>query len=261
MRVAATVWRFSSGIQSRYLPDRRDLNRSFPGSARGSVAARLAHVFASEIVAKANFGIDLHTGAVHRSNLPQIRADLSDEATLKLAEAFGSPIIINSNLRDGSLREHAAARGIPMLLYETGEALRFDEVGIRAGIRGILSVMRAISMLPATKKPRQFPTPIVARNTSWVRAPQSGMVNSGIRLGQRVEKGQTIATICDPFGETESALEAPFRGVIIGRSNLPLAHEGDALFHLAAVDSLRAVEAVVEQFQIQHDPEQTEPRP
>jgi predicted deacylase len=240
--------------QSRYLPDRRDLNRSFPGSAKGSVAARLAHVFTSEIVAKANFGIDLHTGAVHRANLPQIRANLSDEQTLALARAFGTPILIDSDLRDGSLREHAASRGIPMLLYETGEALRFDEIGIRAGIRGIFNVMRSIGMLPARKKPLRPMEPMIAHHTSWVRAPQSGIVNSRVRLGQRVNEGEVLGTICDPFGETESAVNTPFRGVIIGRSNLPLAHEGDALFHIAAMDSAKAAAVLVEEFHNHHDP-------
>jgi predicted deacylase len=245
--------------QSRYLPDRRDLNRSFPGSPKGSVAARLAHVFASEIVAKADYGIDLHTGAVHRGNLPPIRANLDDENTLHLARAFGTPILINSDLRDGSLREHAASRGIPMLLYEAGEALRFDEIGIRAGIRGILNVMRAISMLPPKNKPSRVADSIIARQTSWVRASQSGMVNSTVRLGQRVAKGQTLATIADPFGESESSVMAPFAGVVIGRNNLPLAHEGDALFHVAAVESARAAQAAVEKFTTHHDPTPTEP--
>lgn len=112
--------------QSRYLPDRRDLNRSFPGSAKGSLASRIAHLFMQEIVAKCDYGIDLHTGAIHRSNLPQIRANLDDPLTLTMAQAFGAPVIMNSNLRDGSLRQCADELGIPVLLYEAGQALRFD---------------------------------------------------------------------------------------------------------------------------------------
>ena len=138
--------------QSRYLPDRRDLNRSFPGSAKGSIASRLANLFIKEIVSKADFGIDLHTGALHRSNLPQIRANLDDAATLDIAQVFGTPVIINSDIRDGSLRACAFERGQPVLIYEAGEALRFDEISIRAGLRGILNVMRHIGMLPALKK-------------------------------------------------------------------------------------------------------------
>ena len=156
--------------QSRYLPDRRDLNRSFPGTPKGSIAARLAHLFTSQIVAKADYGIDLHTGAINRSNLPQIRANLDDAKTLEIAKAFGAPVIINSNIRDGSLRAYASERNLPVLIYEAGEALRFDEVAIRGGIRGILNVMRHIGMLPPSKGTKTR-TPVIAKSTSWVRAP------------------------------------------------------------------------------------------
>ena len=168
--------------QSRYLPDRRDLNRSFPGSAKGSIASRLAHLFIHEIMSKADYGIDLHTGAINRSNLPQIRANLDDAETLNIAMAFGAPVVINSNIRDGSLRACASERGMSMLIYEAGEALRFDETCIRAGLRGILNVMRHIGMLPKKQMSRQV-TPVVARSTQWVRAGTSGIVNTKARLG------------------------------------------------------------------------------
>ncbi|HSG06703.1 MAG TPA: succinylglutamate desuccinylase/aspartoacylase family protein, partial [Nitrospiria bacterium] len=122
---------FGFNTKSRYLPDRRDLNRSFPGSKDGSLASQLAHTFMQEVVSKSTHGIDLHTGAVPRSNLPQVRAFLKDPETERLARAFRVPVIINSNFRDGSLREAARERGIPMLLYEGGEALRFNEPVIR----------------------------------------------------------------------------------------------------------------------------------
>ena len=144
--------------QSRYLPDRRDLNRSFPGSVKGSIAARMAHTFVTEIVAKADYGIDLHTGAINRSNLPQIRANLDDSATLDFAKAFGVPVIINSNIRDGSLRECAADRGLPVLIYEGGEALRFNDLSIRAGLQGVIKAMRHVGMLPPSKKASSFST-------------------------------------------------------------------------------------------------------
>ena len=230
--------------QSRYLPDRRDLNRSFPGSSKGSIAARLANTFMKEIVSKADLGIDLHTGAINRTNLPQIRANLDDERTLDIARAFGAPVIVDSNIRDGSLRECAQDLGMPMLVYEAGEALRFDETSIRAGIRGILSVMRHIGMLPAAKKPKAL-TPIVARSTQWVRASTSGIVSGKAKLGSTVKKGQQIATISDPLGEDEESVLAPFDGIVIGRTNLPLAHEGDALFNLSSfADVPKAADAV-----------------
>src|SRR5210317_1160711 len=162
--------------QSRYLPDRRDLNRSFPGSAKGSIAARLANTFRKHVVANSDYGIDLHTGALNRSNLPQIRGNLDEEETQRLARAFGVPVIINANIRDGSLRSCASELGMPVLTYEAGEALRFDETSIRAGLRGIINIMRTIGMLPAHGRRRQIPTPVLAQSTVWVRAPVSGIV-------------------------------------------------------------------------------------
>jgi predicted deacylase len=238
--------------QSRYLPDRRDLNRSFPGSTKGSIAARLAHLFIKEVVSKSNVGIDLHTGAINRSNLPQIRANLDDQTTLEIARAFGAPVIINSDIRDGSLRACAMETGMPVLIYEAGEALRFDEVSIRAGLRGIMNVMRQIGMLPRLANPRVL-DPVVARSTSWVRASDSGILAAKIKLGDRVHKGQRIATISDPLGEIEEHVLAPLDGIVIGRSNLPLAHEGDALFHLAAFKSVPRAETLVETFAAQHE--------
>ena len=237
--------------QSRYLPDRRDLNRSFPGSPKGSIAARLANLFVEEIVSKADYGIDLHTGAINRANLPQIRANLDDERTLDIARAFAVPVIVNANIRDGSLRECAADLGLPMLLYEAGEALRFDEVSVRAGLRGVVNVMRHIGMLNATKK-NQSATPVVARSTNWVRAPASGIVSAKARLGARVHKDERLAIVSDPLGDSEEAVVAPFPGIVIGRSNLPLAHEGDALFHVAAFDSVPRAENLVESFAAEH---------
>jgi predicted deacylase len=237
--------------QSRYLPDRRDLNRSFPGSAKGSIASRLAHLFINEIMSKADYGIDLHTGAINRSNLPQIRANLDDAETLDIAMAFGAPVVINANIRDGSLRACASERGMSMLIYEAGEALRFDETCIRAGLRGILNVMRHIGMLPK-KKTSKHVTPVVARSTQWVRAGTSGIVNAKARLGSTVTKGQRLATISDPLGDEQEEVIAPFGGIVIGRSNLPLAHEGDALFNLSSFKDVPRAGDVVETFASTH---------
>ena len=238
--------------QSRYLPDRRDLNRSFPGSSKGSVAARLANLFIKQIVSKADYGIDLHTGAINRSNLPQIRANLDDAETMEIARVFGVPVIINSDVRDGSLRGCAADRGLPVLIYEAGEALRFDEVSIRAGLRGVLNVMRHIGMLPKLKNPRQVSS-VIAQSTSWVRAPDSGIVSAKAKLGQSVRAGQNLALISDTLGNKEEHVIAPFDGIVIGRNNLPLAHEGEALFHLGAFKSVPRAESLVENFAAEHD--------
>lgn len=243
--------------QSRYLPDRRDLNRSFPGSPKGSIAARLANTFIQQIVSEADYGIDLHTGAINRSNFPQIRANLDDPETLDIAMAFGAPVIINSNIRDGSLRACASERGMPMLIYEAGEALRFDETGIRAGMRGILSVMRHIGMLPERRTSKHV-TPVVARATQWIRAGTSGIVSSKVRLGSTIMKDQRLAVISDPLGDEQQDVIAPFDGIVIGRSNLPLAHEGDALFNLSSFANVPKAGDVVETFASTHQDQAAE---
>jgi uncharacterized protein len=234
--------------QSRYLPDRRDLNRSFPGRNSGSIASRLAHLVAREIVEHADFGIDLHTGPVHRTNLPQIRVDLSEPDARRMAEAFGAPVVIDAEVRDGSLRQYAGQQGVPTLLYESGEALRFDELSIGAGVRGIIRVMRELEMLPPPSKPQSL-APTYANATTWVRAPMSGIIITECRLGQRVKADQVLAEISDPFGEVEMTVTAPVGGIVLGRSTSPLAHEGDALFHLARFDDTREAKATIDEFQ------------
>ncbi len=218
---------------SRYLPDRRDLNRCFPGSERGSMAARIAHRFMQEVVSQSTHGIDLHTGAINRSNLPQIRANLDDPETERLARAFGTPVILNAALRDGSLRAAAMTSRVPILLYEAGEALRLDEMSIRGGVEGIVRVMRALEMLPRTRgKPP--PEPMMARASGWLRSPQSGIFRAFSQLGDRVSRDETVlGVVSDPFGEREREVRAGFSGIVIGLTNLPLVNEGDALYHIA----------------------------
>ncbi|NEV60918.1 succinylglutamate desuccinylase/aspartoacylase family protein [Thiorhodococcus minor] len=236
--------------QSRYLPDRRDLNRSFPGSAAGSLAARVAHVFMEEIVRRATHGIDLHTGAIHRTNLPQIRANLDDPETERLARAFGVPVLLSSTLRDGSLREAATGLGIRTLLYEAGEGLRFDEFCIRAGLQGILNVMRSLGMLPAVKRQSRVAAPFVARSSTWTRAPESGLLRTLVPLGARVQRGETLGFISDPSTGAEHAVKAHTRGVVIGRIQIPSVHEGDGLYHIARFsDDHDEVVGEVEAFQ------------
>lgn len=218
--------------QSRYMPDRRDLNRCFPGSEHGSLAGRVADTFLSEIVERCDYGIDLHTGAIHRSNLPQIRANLDDEETLRLAKAFDVPVLINAKLREGTLRQAATESGTRILLYEAGEALRFDELSIRAGVRGIESVLQSLGMMRQKKRVTKL-TPYVANKSSWMRAPASGIVKSIKNLGQYVEQGDTLAEIGSPFGEVFDILRASRGGIIIGKQNIPLVQEGDAMFHIA----------------------------
>lgn len=241
--------------QSRYLPDRRDLNRFFPGSESGSLTSRLAHLFMEEIVGKCTHGIDLHTGSNHRANLPQIRAYLDDPETERLAQAFGAPVILDADFLQGSLRQAAKDKGIKMLLYEAGEVLRFDEVAIRVGIRGILAVMRAIGMLRHSSRDQTQIRPVISRSSTWVRAPISGILHSKIRLGERVKFNTKLGKISDPFGEDEAEVVTPSPGVVIGRLKLPLVHRGDALFHLAHIASPSSAADTLEAFRQEFEPE------
>lgn len=222
--------------QSRYLPDRRDLNRCFPGSEQGSLAARLADVFFREIAALCTHGIDLHTGAIHRDNLPQIRACIGDPETLRMARAFASTVIVNTALVEGSMRKALASRGIPIIVYEAGEALRFDETAIQTGFEGVLAVMRALGMLSGRRQSGRRPKRYTAGSSVWVRAPQSGILRTVACLGARVKKNQLLGIVADPFGEREAAVKTPAVGIIVGCTKLPLVNEGEALFHIARLE-------------------------
>jgi len=218
----------------RYLPDRRDLNRSFPGSPTGSLAARIANLFMTEIVSRCDVGIDLHTGSDHRTNLPQIRADLDDPETRKLAEAFGPPLMLHAKIRDGSLRGAATEQGSTVLLYEGGEALRFDGEALSIGVAGIRRVLAALDMVDADDDaPR--PVPVESRRGYWVRARRSGIALIDGELGEVVRRGQLLGVIHDSVGTRLSQVNATHSGVIIGRVQQPLVNQGDALIHIAEV--------------------------
>ncbi len=250
--------------QSRYLPDRRDLNRSFPGSKKGSLAGRIAHLFLNEVVSLCDVGIDLHTGAIHRSNLPQVRANLDDPETLEMAKAFGLPVLLNAELRDGSLRQVASEMGVRMVLYEAGQALRYDEYSIRAGLKGITNVMRHIGMLNNLKRTGRQVKMFVARQSGWVRANESGFVVHIAQLGDHVEKDQVLATISDPFGDELDRVLSPQEGVVIGKQNIPLAQEGEAIYHIAYFSKPNSVAEHLERVQdnlLPEDVSSSLPRP
>jgi len=218
----------------RYLPDRRDLNRSFPGSAKGSLAARVAHLFMTEIVDRCDVGIDLHTASDHRTNLPQIRADLDDAKTLRLARAFGPSLMIHSKPRSGTLRGAATRVGKTVLLYEAGEPSRFNHDAITAGVIG---VRRVLGRLKVAKSggPRAPKHVLESRSTRWIRATRSGIAHLDVSNGDRVEAKQPLGTIDDAFGKRLSTVRASRNGMIIGQTLHPLVNRGDALVHVATV--------------------------
>ncbi|WP_299653734.1 succinylglutamate desuccinylase/aspartoacylase family protein [uncultured Tateyamaria sp.] len=234
--VVPIVNAFGFLARSRYLPDRRDLNRCFPGSASGSLGSRLAHIFLHDVVLRCDFGIDLHSAAVHRTNLPQIRVTQGDALTAHMARSFGAPVILTSSLREGSLRGEAAKQGTPVLLYEAGEGLRFDEFAVRAGVAGILRVMRDQGMLAAKGIARTPAPSLVCKGSGWLRAPSGGLLRTFRAEGDVVEEGDVLAAVSDPSGSTETELLAPAPGILIGRAVLPVVNEGDAVFHLAEIN-------------------------
>jgi len=220
--------------QARYLPDRRDLNRHFPGSERGSLASRLAHLFMQEIVANCQYGLDLHTGSLHRTNLPQIRADLENPETRRLAEAFGAPMMYRAGMIKGSLRAAAVKRGIHILTYEAGEPLRFDDEAVAVGTRGVLKVLDALGMRTLKRGERGRKRSIFeAEATHWLRAPKSGVFHRDVELGQKVSRGETLGTFSEPAGPSEKRLKSRYAGLVIGYTNNPLVYQGDAVVHVA----------------------------
>lgn len=240
--------------KSRYLPDRRDLNRSFPGSDTGSMASRLANILMTEVIPHCTHVIDLHTGALNRENLPQIRAKVIGEpVTEAMARAFGVPVILNSELLKGTFRMAAREHDITAIVYEAGEALRFDEVAIRAGVKGVLGVMSHLGMRGKSQQQNRV-KPLIANKTQWVRAHQSGILRSLVASGTRVAVDDVLAYINDPLGENSEALLSPTSGIVIGKTNLPLVFEGEAVFHIAKYEESDEISDYIEAYQEELDP-------
>jgi uncharacterized protein len=217
--------------QGRYLPDGRDLNRSFPGSPRGSMASQLAALFMTEVVMQCQLGIDLHTASSHRFNIPQVRANLDDEETLRLATAFGAPFVIDARLRDGSLRAAATKRDIRVLVYEAGQIHRFDEDSITTGVHGVLRVLGALGM--GTWDTPPFEPPTQSRTTRWVRARRAGLMTLDVTLGDKVSKGDRLGGISDSLGNRATRITANASGHVIALNQNPLISQGEAVVHIA----------------------------
>lgn len=218
--------------ESRYLPDRRDLNRSFPGSEKGSLAARLANIFMREVVQQCEFGIDIHCGSGGRANFPNVRCDLGDPKTRSMAEAFSAPLMVDSRPPPGSLRKTAVSAGARVLLFEGGEAKRFDDFAVFAGVDGVLRSLAALGIWhgspPAVTNPTRE-----SRKTHWVRARLGGVLRPTVDLGQIVSPRQPIGIITDVSGETRTTVKARTGGMVFGLRVSPLVYRGDAVAHVA----------------------------
>ncbi|UOQ67026.1 succinylglutamate desuccinylase/aspartoacylase family protein [Hymenobacter volaticus] len=221
---------------SREVPDGKDVNRSFPGNPRGSLASRVAHRFMREIMPLIDYGIDFHTGGAARSNMPQIRCLLhEDPETDALAAAFAAPFTLNASLRPGSLREAAMQQGRRIIVYETGESLRLDETGIELATAGTFRLLHYLGMV-AESTPAESPGVVCMRST-WLRAKYAGLFRSFVQNGEYIEKGQVYGSVADPYGETAVRLESPVAGYIIGVNYMPVVNQGDALIHVGRLDN------------------------
>ena len=225
---------FGLGSENRYLPDRRDLNRSFPGGTRGSMASRLAKLFMDEVVARSQYGLDFHCGSDGRDNHPHLRGHLKDEETKRMAQAFGAPVCIDGSGPDGSLRRAAVKAGARVLVFEGGEALRFTPSAIEAGVSGSLRVLEALGMIEDAGVEEAPPT-VEAKKTRWVRATRSGIFRGKVTLGDEVRKGQKVGVIADLLGQDGKAVVSRSNGIVIGRRINPLVHQGEAVVHIAEV--------------------------
>lgn len=219
-------------LNSRYLPDRRDLNRSFPGSRSGSMAARIARLLTDEVVDGSDLGIDLHTAASHRTNHPQVRLDTSDPVALDAAVAFGAPFVLDAKLRPGSLRAAAGERGVPVLTFEGGGPSRFDPEPVDVAERGILRVLHRLGMIDGAPDPAHR-HPMVLHESRWLRAERGGILELHVEPGERVEAGGPLWDTVSPLGEERAEHVATEAGYVIGVTTLPLVQPGQAIVHLA----------------------------
>jgi hypothetical protein len=214
---------------SRTFPDGRDLNRSFPGNNKGSLASQIAQILTRQIIPQIDYGIDFHTGGRMLSNYPQVRIDFKDKQGLKLAEAFGAHFTVNSSHIDKSFRKEAFKSGKHILVFEGGESMRLDDQVIQEGIAGTGRLLKSLEMVNG-----DYPHVIThkIRESSWVRARISGIFNSSVSLGEAIKKGQMLAKISDPYGQVKVPVKASVSGYVIGINNMPVVNAGDALVHI-----------------------------
>ncbi|BHH83618.1 succinylglutamate desuccinylase/aspartoacylase family protein [Desulforhopalus sp. 52FAK] len=215
---------------SRYLPDRRDLNRSFPGSADGSLASRMAFTIFNEIVMRCDYGIDLHTASVRRTNYPTIRGDLTNPEVRRIAEAFGAEIIINGKGPKNSFRREACRAGCPTIIMEGGEVWKVEPGIVETAVRGIKNVLIELEMLDSDIE--SPPYQIVIEKSKWIRAEQGGFLDFHIQPGDIVEKDQPLATNTTIIGEGQSTVHSPFNGVVMGMTSLPSISPGEPICNL-----------------------------
>lgn len=241
---------------SRYLPDRRDLNRYFPGNPNGSAASRIAYSFFTEIALHCDALVDLHTGSFERSNLPQLRADLRNPDVVTLTEGFGSTVILHSDPAPGTLRYAATAAGIPAVTVEAGGPSVLELAEVKHGVKGIQTLLNALGMV---KKVRLWgdPEPVYYRST-WVRAESGGILLADVSLGSTVREGDLLGTITDPMNNASTKIYAPFAGRIIGMARNQVVMPGFAAFHIGIQSPDPAEAEATESDPVSHEEAKTD---
>ncbi|MCC5792819.1 MAG: succinylglutamate desuccinylase/aspartoacylase family protein [Legionellaceae bacterium] len=221
-----------------------NLQSAFPGAEDGSFGERIAHVFTREILCKAQYAIELQTGSLNHDILPQIYCNFNDSEGKKLAQCFAAPVVTHVNTQSNTLRRTTEDLNIPLLVYQAGEAMRFNEAAINLGISGILNVLHELGMLSADKATEEDENfkPAFSQDQDWIRAHRSGILLPHVELGQMIKKHQTIGRISDPFSaDTVEPVKTSQDGIIVGINRHPLIHEGDTLFKVASfLDNQRA---------------------
>ncbi len=225
---------------SRYMPDRRDLNRAFPGSGKGSFTARLAKRIYRQLVERSDWVIDLHTAAVRRTNYPNVRANLDHPGTKWLAESFGCQLTIHGEGPKGSLRQVATTTGHPTITFEGGEVWKVEPIIVEHILRGVRNVLSDLRMIDA---PSDRPhAPCFVRSTRWVRADRGGFLQFHVAPGTNVEEGQPLATNTSLLGHEQNVLVAPCAGIVIGMTTLPAVSTGEAVCHLGQLSTSETAE-------------------
>jgi predicted deacylase len=231
--LAPVVNVFGFEAHERYLPDRRDLNRSFPGSKKGSLAARIAHILMTEIVGNCDYGIDLHTAAAQRTNYPNVRADLTNPGARKIAEAFGCMLVVDGKGPVGSFRREASKAGCPTIILEAGEPWKVEPGVLQIGVQGIRNVLTALDMIEGKRVSPPFLAKI--RKTAWVRATVGGILKFHVSPGDFVEAGQPIVTNYSILGVEQNSLSSPSYGIILGMTTMPAVKPGEPICHIATL--------------------------
>ena len=236
-------------------PNGESLSTCFPGQEKGSYGERLAHIFTQELLTKADYCVELITGDTNHNILPQVYYNFEQKENRSLAKAFGSPVITDVDLEGNTLRQTTEEMGIPLIVYEGGEAMRFDESAIQVGYNGVLNVMKHIDIIsePVTQNIK----PILSQQENWIIAHSGGILHTETSLGQVIKKGEKLGRLSDPFGtDTEVIVKSPRDGIIVGINTTPLVHEGLPIFKVASFIDDKRAETVIEEWTQSQDEEQ-----